>query len=219
MDEKILQRLAERSRSKQVFTYTDFLDEADLAIAMRQDASATAWGGTEFATRKIVRYGSDDVCYDEAFPLKIIKIRALGGKFTTPITHRDVLGAIMNLGIERSKVGDIFADETSYVVAYDTIADYVVQSLNKVGKNFVETSFVDEVPNNFAPQTTEKNFTADSCRLDTVIARVFCMSREKASQLIERELVKIDGRTITKSSVMLKQSQTVSVRGARKVYF
>ena len=36
-----------------------------------------------------------------------MKIRPLQKKFSEALSHRDYLGAVLNLGIERSKIGDI----------------------------------------------------------------------------------------------------------------
>ncbi len=216
MDTKILQRLAQRSHEKSTYTYTDFLDGAELLHAMQIDKTAFANGGTDLAERKIVRFGVGD---EQAFPIQILQITPLGGKYATPISHRDVLGAITGLGVERSKIGDIFVGEVCYAVVYNTVADFLVQELSKVGANYVSVEPVTNVPDSCRPQTEQKSFTADSNRLDVIIARTFNISREKACERIQRELVKINGLVVTKPSRPLKPNDVVSARGLGKLLY
>lgn len=214
-----MQRLAQRSHEKSIYTHTDFLDGTELVCAMQADKTAVANGGTELAERKIVRFGTDLGEDTQAFPLQILKITPLGGKYATPISHRDVLGAITGLGVERSKIGDIFIGEDCYAVVYDTVAPLLMQELSKVGANHVSVELITEVPDSCRPKTEPKSFTADSNRLDVILARTFNISREKACERIQRELVKINGQVVTKPSRPLKPNDTISARGLGKLVY
>lgn len=75
-------------------------------------AGITLYGGREEAERKILRFGSEaELGYEQPFPICCIRIRPLSAKFADKLSHRDYLGALMNLGIERSTIGDILPGE------------------------------------------------------------------------------------------------------------
>lgn len=220
MDTTVLQRLAERSKQRSIYVYTDFLEETDQRSVFTIDKHAFLWGGADFCTRKMARFGTpDEVGYDEEFPIAILQIKLLGGKFATVVTHRDVLGAMMNLGVAREKIGDIFAGSTSYVVVADALAEYFCQNLCQVGKNRVEVSLTSSLPNELAPKTEEKRISSESDRVDAIVARVYNMSRGTAQETIDNELVKINGEICTKPMRSLRTNDTVSVRGYGKFRF
>lgn len=236
-EEKRIRELYDRSVSRSIFTYTDFLNESRQAEIKNYFASArdfslqkttiksacenvTFWGGADFAERKIARFGSEkDIGYSEDFPLKIIKITLLGGKFCAPITHRDVLGAVMSLGVERDKVGDIFVADCAYVIVYDTVAEHVLQQLTSVGRNNVKAEIAAFVDESFASKTEEKSVSAQSNRIDAVVCKLFGIPREKAAELTEQGRLFIDGAPCAKCSRPLKTGETVSVRGFGKFKF
>lgn len=220
MEQLTLQRLAERSEQRNTFVYTDFLEEQDQKIAIRMQKFATARGGAPFAVRKIVRFGNpEETGYDEPFPLAILQIKPTGGKFATTVTHRDILGAMMNLGVAREKIGDIFANETSYAVVADTLADYFVDNLTKVGRNTVCVTIVPELPDDLAPKTEEKRISAESDRIDCIVAKLYNLSRSAAQTLVADERVKINGEICVKATRSLHVDDVVSVRGYGKFRF
>lgn len=216
-----MQRLAERSHNKNTYVFSDFLEEPDQNLAIRMSKNATIWGGADFCSRKMVRFGNaEELGYEQPFPLAILCVTPLNKKFAAQTTHRDVLGAIMNLGVAREKIGDIFASNTaSYVVVVDTLAQYFVDNLVKVGKTFVQTTVVEQLPDFLAPRMEDKQISADSNRIDAIVARLFNLSREVSQELVADERVKINGEVVTKAMRPLKQGDTVSVRGYGKFRF
>ena len=86
--------------------------ELDAFHRMEQElfyAHPVLFGGSEEAERMVVRFGDpEDMGYEEAFPITLLKIEPLLQKYADALGHRDFLGALMNLGIERSTLGDIF---------------------------------------------------------------------------------------------------------------
>lgn len=218
--EKRIKELYERSNARSIYTYTDFVNETRQAEIKSAYKYVTFWGGADFAERKIARFGDEkSIGYSEDFPLKIIKISLLGGKFASSITHRDVLGAIMACGIERDKVGDIFVAENAYVAVCDTVCEHLLRELTSVGRNNVKTEIANGIDESFAPKTEEKSIPAQSNRLDAIICKLFNISRENAVELVEQGKVFIDGAPCEKSSKQLKENETVSVRGFGKFKF
>ena len=107
---KRLIELHERAERSSYYTYTDFLGlmEQSLLVEALGFAKYKAFGGAVGAERVVVRFGNEeDIGYDEPFPISILKITPKSQKFADKLSHRDFLGSLMNLGIERRCLGDI----------------------------------------------------------------------------------------------------------------
>lgn len=78
--------------------------------------------------------------YTAEFPISMIKIAAAIDKFSDDLNHRDFLGALMNLGIEREMIGDILVTESgstgkhcsAYVFCVDTVANYIIDNITQI---------------------------------------------------------------------------------------
>ena len=214
-------RLIELSRKADngYFTFTDFLglqEQAVLAtVKQRLCSKHTAFGGAVGAERVMVRFGApEDIGYEEEFPIVCLKVAPRSEKFADRLTHRDFLGTILALGIERSCVGDIvIRDNVGYVFLKDQIAEYVSDSLTRVKHTDVRCEIVDGAPEGELYKTEMKRIQANGERLDAIIAKVFCMSRDDASLLFKKRLVFADGREIESVSYNPKEGQVISVRG------
>lgn len=216
-----IQELACRARDRNIFVYTDFLNEQaqeEISNAFPADF-VNFFGGADFAERKIARFGNaNEVGYTEDFPIQLVLIHAKGGKFATAITHRDVLGALMSLGVVREKVGDIFVGDDCVVALHSTVAPLILSELNSVGRNLVDVS-VCQVDTAYAPKTELRNVVAQSNRLDAILSKVYNLSREKAVQLVKLGKVSVNGTPVQKAERALQLGEKVSVRGYGKFEF
>ena len=118
MDDYLLGHLAdlsERAEAKGVYTFSDFLspdEQSALLERQRQFSVFTLYGGADATERNMARFGSEDLTgYAQDFPIGCLKILPANPRFAEPLTHRDYLGSVMALGIERSGVGDIVVRE------------------------------------------------------------------------------------------------------------
>jgi RNA-binding protein YlmH len=135
-------------------------------------------------------------------------------KFAEKLTHRDFLGALLNLGIERSVLGDIILrDSSAFVFAKEEIAKYIVSELSRVKHTEVNVSICDALPEGELYKTEEKTVQISSERLDAVIARIYNLSREDAQRLFAKGLVFASGREIASTSYAPKENEKISVRG------
>lgn len=143
--------LAERSFSRNVFTFTGFLSLAEQEVLHRAAAKAgariTLSGGMEYAERQMARFGDPgDLGYEEPFPIVCLCVKPLVEKFSESFTHRDFLGAVLNTGIDRSAVGDIFPEEKrAYLFCTDKIAPWLEENLTQVRHTRVRCGRVDDV--------------------------------------------------------------------------
>ena len=114
---KRLLELAERSYSHSVYTFTSFLGLSEQQVyyeisGQLSYAGCGMDGGSPLCERKMIRFGNEEnLGYTAPYPIVCLRIEPLNLKFAENLTHRDFLGAIMNLGIERDTVGDIFVQD------------------------------------------------------------------------------------------------------------
>ena len=135
-------------------------------------------------------------------------------------SHRDFLGALMNLGIERCTLGDvIIRDNVGYVFATEEIAKFITGELSKVKRTDVRATEVDDVPSGELYKTEDKRIQIQSERLDAVIAKTYSLSRDDAQMLIKRSLVFVNGKETLSSSYTPKSGDKISVRGHGRLIY
>ena len=122
--------LAKRSYETNSFTFTDFLSMAELSDFYEIEsvlgyACPTLYGGCDMSERKMIRFGDpDEFGYEQPFPIDTLIIEPLNEKFSDDLNHRDFLGALMNLGIKRQMLGDIFVkDNKACLFCKDSISE------------------------------------------------------------------------------------------------
>ena len=220
---KRIDELFERSYNRGVFTFTDFMSPTSLAeaVAPLKKGTYTVFGGGDYCERAMIRFGSEEqLGYCDPFPITYLKVSLRGGRFATQITHRDVLGATLNLGIERQKLGDIFINEgVAYIVAHKSVANLILLELKSIGRNSVDVEEIDALPDFLAPTLTEKRFSVSSNRADAIICKLYGLSREEGAELFARSLVSVNGKICALPSKSLSGGQTVAVRGYGKFQF
>ena len=202
------------------FTFTDFLglkEQAVLARLVAENPSIkySAFGGAPGTERVMIRFGDpEELGYEEPFPIKAISCRPKSLKFSEKLSHRDLLGAIMNLGIERSQIGDIaVGNEESFIFVKADMADYVARSLDKVRRTDVVCSETEALPEGELYKTERVKIQASGERVDAVVAKVFHLSRDDSLTLFKRGLVFINGALCDKPSKTPRIDEVVSVRG------
>jgi len=216
---KRFSELARRSESG-YFTFSDFLGLSEQTVLSEvtrgmPSGSYTLFGGAFGTERIMVRFGDCEALgYEEPFPIVCIKAEPKQEKFADRLTHRDFLGAILNLGIERSTLGDIpILDNVGYIFAKEEIAPYILESLTRVKHTDLMLSLVTELPEGELYKTEPRTITISSERLDAAVAKVFNLSREAAQSYFAKGLVFVDGRQCESPSYRPKENERISVRG------
>ena len=217
---KRLLELARKSDGGGYYTFSDFLGVAEQSLFAQikpslRNGSYAVFGGAEGCERIMVRFGdSDDIGYEVPYPISVIKVEPKAAKFADKLTHRDFLGAILNLGIERKTLGDIvIRDNVGYIFANESISEYIASSLERVKRTDVKNSIIDSIPEGELFKTEERSIQISGERLDAIVAKVFSLSREEAQSLFKKRLVFVSGRLTENVSYTPKENETVSVRG------
>lgn len=175
-------------------------------------------GGYNLAERKIAAFYPDENFYDFS-PIVCLAIKPLNKKFSEDLNHRDYLGALVNLGIDRAVLGDIIVgNDCAYVFCHEKISDFIMAELNKIKHTAVmaEISQFDEIT---AIKTEEITGSISSLRIDSILSLVTNMSRSKAINYIEEAKVFVNGKLITTNSYNLKEDDIISVRGVGKFQY
>ena len=198
--------------------FSQFLDGAQIAdirenIHFPCGFNVMFWGGFDDCERKVLGVFPEwEEASVEKFPISAVKFST---GFSKKLTHRDYLGTVMSLGLDRAKIGDILVEENAaYVFAYSDIAEYIGDNINKIANVGVKTEVTDindvDIP---AREYKTAGAVCASLRLDAVISGALNISRSAAMQLIREGKVKLNYREAQNSSKPLKEGDLVSVRG------
>lgn len=211
--------LANIAYERNIYTFTDFLNINEINILNTYSnqlppVSLQLSGGNSYAERKVAIFSAHDICYEQQPPITVIKIAPINSQFADNLCHRDFLGAILNLGINRNKIGDIFIkDNTAYVYCIDEIAEYITENLNKIRHTFVKSTLYNMAELNITPELKQIKGTVANIRLDSLIATAFGTSRSSIISYIEGGKVFVNGKLITSNGYSIKENDIVSVRG------
>ena len=223
---KRLNDLAEKAYNEGIYTYSRFLtpEEQAVFISAKKElppVGARLFGGNDSCIRKIVIFGSaEEFGYDPDPPLRIIRISPLSEKYAGELTHRDYLGALMGLGIDRGVTGDIIIrGKTAWVFVLDTAAEFIINELRQVGRTNVKC----EPEEGDAPDIKPRfeNITANiaSERLDLIISALTKVKRDSAAKLIKDGRVFLNGTPAASPGHRIKEGDTIVIRGAGKYIY
>lgn len=223
---KRMMDLAEKSYRNNLYTYTHFLNPEELSCFLnrKEDFAAYSYqmfGGNESCERKIIEFGSpEELGYEGEFPIQLIRISPLMLKFAKDFSHRDVLGAIMHLGIERDVIGDIMVkDKFAYVYCESSITEFIMEHLDKVRNTNVKCEVVDLSLPECSPTLKEEKVIVASLRLDALICAVFKLSRKEVLEYFRSKKVFMDYAVVENNSAKVKEGSIISVRGFGKICF
>jgi len=218
--------LAEKSFQQNMFTFTGFLglSEQDTFWQLESElryVGYTFCGGSEDADRKMLRFGNEaELGYEVPFPIVCVHIRPLLAKFADKLSHRDFLGALMNLGIERSTLGDIkVGDKEAYLFCQDTIAEFICENLQQIKHTNVKCELTENYAQIPQEEPERKVIQVSSVRVDAVIAKTYNKSRGDCLELFRTGKVFINGRLCENNSRTLKSGEIINVRGFGKFIY
>ena len=203
---KRIRELANLAYQRDITTFTDFLNLNERNILNSQNfhklgVTAEGFGGYENAERQMVAFHPDALAFTWDYPIDCIR------------THRDYLGAILNLGVDRSVVGDILIeDHTASFFCLRQMTDFFLENLCRVRHTTVVASKIEDPGDLPRPELKPVSGTCASVRLDSLIALAFGTSRSSIVHCIEEGLVFVNGKLITSNGYEPKEGDIISVR-------
>lgn len=220
MFEKRLCELAVRSSKRGDVTFTHFMDlnqlQTAMAVANAHHVSLALEGGYPDAERRMGAFYVAEPPEEWMWPIQPVEI-SWRAQFGSP-EHRDFLGALMALGFERERMGDIvLCGERAYVFAEPEMAEYIVRTLESAGRVTVKCRLTDGVPD--IPPPTGRTFrdTVASLRLDALIAAGFSISRSEASERITRGKAFVNQALTTRVDALIEVGDLISLRGEGRI--
>lgn len=200
-------------------TYSDFISEEkkdllEKIFAADNEIDFKTYGGYKGAERVISAFLTNDKDLD--FPIECIEISS---KNISSLSHRDILGALMGLGIKRETVGDILIDKTCLVFVKREIADYIILNLLKAGRYPVSCDYYkgEEIERNEKSEVISS--TVSSVRLDAVISSGFKIKRSDAVKLINQGRVSVSHKIASNPDMKLKENDRITLRGYGKIIY
>ncbi len=175
-------------------------------------------GGYNGAERRVL------AVYPEYYELddSVIPIKAIAFEFRDEdkLSHRDFLGALMACQIKREVIGDIVVSQGKAIVfVYDTVCDYIMNNVSKIGSCGVNASLCTEVDIDEERSFTEISGTVASLRLDCVVSLALKLSREKTAELIKSKGTDVNHMNFKNPSAPLKVGDVFSIRGFGRFKF
>lgn len=224
--------LADRCFNREITVFSDFLSMAEQSeiLSIEREISyvdLTWFGGMEGCERRMLMFSPQNKIscqfpeeIQKIFPIKCLIAEPLMQKFADSLTHRDFLGALMNLGINREVLGDIVVkDNIAYIFCEEKMSDFICENLTKVKHTNIKCITAAECPESAKPMLKEETHIVQSGRCDAVIAKVYNLSRSQSIELFRSKCIFVDGRQCENNSAVLKDGATVSVRGYGKFIF
>ncbi|MDE7261688.1 MAG: hypothetical protein K2N78_06470 [Oscillospiraceae bacterium] len=211
----------EQTERKSIPSATVFLSprEQQLAQAMLNAAGVRSGyifdGGYEDAERKILLFLPDWA--EEPTGDELVFLRAaFHGEES--LTHRDILGSLMGLGVTRERVGDILVSPHSAdIAAAPSLRDFFLREWDQAGRVKLTVTEIERSELS-VPQAQVKIIrdTVSSLRLDAVAATAFSMSRGRAAELIAAGKVNLDHVPCLKGDKAVAEGAVLTARGFGK---
>lgn len=221
-DEKILLRKTKDlvSKSEKTFSvvYSNFLTPAQQMFLL--DCGEFSGiigfeGGYEDAERRVCRICTNQYNSDDGLPIALYSVTATDKNAI--ISHRDVLGTLMGLGIKREMIGDIIASKNkSQFFCHNSVSDFVKMNLTKIGRYSVEineSDFSKIIP----PPKKPVNINVSSMRLDSIVGEAFGISRTKSAECIRKGLISVNWQICLDVSKEIKPDDKISLHGKGKI--
>lgn len=207
-----------RANEKGIVLSGDFLDlnRASMIESANKYFSCDLhfFGGYDDAERKVIYFLPDEK------ETEYNDLCLLTSGLSAPLSHREILGSLMSLGIDRKLIGDILINERKVqIIAKKEISGFIVQNFLRAGR--VKLSFeVSDIDN---LQTPEKNIkeitgTIKTLRLDSIISLAFGISRSSAKEFIGASKVFVNDKSILKSDFTIKEGDKLTLRGKGKAF-
>lgn len=206
-------------------TSTGLLDSHEQALARQvmmhaADVRTFLYGGYEGAERRML------VCVPAAIPMTdeeaadglLAVLRISKPAISRELSHRDYLGSVLGLGIDRSVTGDILVrDDGADMIIIPEIADFLLDELVQVGRTHVSRE-LRPIGDLIIPEVRTQTIrdTVPSARLDSIIASAFKLSRSKASEAIRGGIVSVDHIECLKPDAKVAEGSILVLKGRGK---
>lgn len=196
------------------YCHSDFLslDEQNIYFSMESRPGfrpGLLFGGFQEAERKVLYYDLEEP------PVSVVEIVPESNHFTKNPGHRDYLGSLLGVGIDRRVLGDILISvkgDRAWLFCLTKVADFIVDNLTKVGRLPVKCHISQAPDMSLIVQRKEVRVVVASLRVDSLVAEAFRISRTESKQLVETKKVYINGKILQKAETKPVPGCKITVR-------
>ena len=189
------------------------MEIAEAVAANYDDVKVSFDGGYIGAERQRAVFMHED--FRGAANYEIAVLKAEWNATFAQLYHRDVLGSLMGLGIDRALLGDLLVSAGAVKILADKkIVDYLLTNLVQIGNAKVTCSIAEL--GEIAPReerSKDISATVASLRIDSVVAAGFGISRSRAAADVEADKLKLNWQQVKSSSQAVKEGDVISLRG------
>lgn len=211
--------------SKNRITYSDFLNQREKVIIQRNIKLENCffYGACDNADREILVFYPEKISEEIARKsleniISIIRVH-LPNDLKGEYEHRNYLSALIKIGMNREKIGDILVeDDGADIVVFDINKEYIIQSLNQLTRfrkakiGTVSINDIKKKEENFEESTV----IVSSMRIDNIVSEITRCSRNKANELIKEERVYQNYEIVLKNSKIINIGDIITIRGKGK---
>ena len=213
---------AENAIRNRRFFITEFLDPhgysiAETVVAYEDALSLQPQGGFETAERVKAAFVCKDYRGDVAITVEAVAVEWDSRYYQ--LSHRDVLGGLLALGVKRGVIGDILMTaEGCQIITDASITQFLLSVLQRIGAANVKTTRTELSQIQPRPETVKEiRSTVASMRLDSIAAAGFGTSRTQMTEEIQAEKVKVNWKDVKSPAQVVKSGDVISFRGRGRV--
>lgn len=162
--------------------------------------------------RRVIAFNN---IYNVEYPIVMLKIES-NSNFNK-LTHRDYLGSILSLGIERDKIGDVVIKENcAFVPVIEDIWSFIYNNVTTIGRTPVEVTLVEDIESVPTVEFKEDVIIVSSLRIDNFISKIANISRGKSIELIDSGKILVNYSKIKNKSQEIEKDARITIRGIGK---
>lgn len=212
--------------SRGYLTHTRFLDLNERALCVKAvrllgaSTRALVWGGYGDAERAVCLFYPDYLDEESAKTAAPIALLRAHKHAEDTLTHRDYLGALMGLQIDRGMIGDILVhEEGADLLVLEDMADFLLAHFDRAGRKHIALTREEPADLRQAQcMETEGQGSVASPRLDSVAALIFGLSRAEAQTRIVKGLVFVNNAPCLKPERQIGPGDRLTVRGVGRAH-
>ena len=197
-------------------TVTKFLTNFEQVVLSQivaynySDFKVEFFGGFDDAERKKAKIISNEY-YDVDYDIVCLKAK-FNDKFNK-VEHRNILGAVHNLGINFNRFGDIIVLENEvYIFVDEEIADYIAMEFTKAGRVNLDFQRVDLTEVGIEKKYEDFEIVSSSFRIDSIVAKITNKSRSKVKEFLEQDFIKLNHVVLRNGEKNCTLEDIISIR-------
>ena len=214
----------DRTQKRSIPCATQFLSPAQRAaleplLAARGHPRCLFHGGFEGAERTVCVFLPDWQEAEDWDPQEELSaIEAAYPPTGADLTHRDLLGGLMGIGLTRERVGDILVGgAAAQIVCLKEAAPIILSQFDQAGRYRLKLREIELAE--LAPAPAEVKLIHDTVaalRLDAVLASGFSLARGKAADAVTGGRVSLNHRECVKPDRPVEEGDVLTCRGLGK---